>query len=69
MPRRVDALDTYPVLAVATGGNFSVALTRGGRAVTWGGGEFGQLGTGPAVAAQARVLGVERRVGARIEID
>ena len=52
VPQRVHVLDTCPIVSITAGSNFSMAVTHSQRAVSWGGGEFGQLGNGPAVAFQ-----------------
>ena len=46
--RRVVALERERVVAVAAGGDHSVALTEEGDVFTWGRGEHGQLGRGGA---------------------
>lgn len=53
-PRLVEGLANLTVEHVAANGNHTLALTNGGRVFAWGSNAEGQLGTGPACAAQPK---------------
>lgn len=44
MPKKIKALDGIPVDQVSTGHHFSTAITKDGRLMVWGRGEYGVLG-------------------------
>ena len=50
-PQPVCALLNSPVVAVAAGGNHTVALSVKGRVYTWGSNTYGQLGVGNCIDA------------------
>lgn len=51
-PQRTAALDAQVVDTVTCGANFTVAVTKRGELIGWGGGEYGQIGP-PCVVQQA----------------
>ena len=65
VPTRAAALDTHVIEAAACGSNFTVAVTKQGQLLGWGGGEFGQIGA-PAVVQQANPRLIKGIAGVRI---
>lgn len=53
-PRLVEGIKSVRILDIGAAGNHTLALSAGGRVFSWGSNIEGQLGTGPACAAQPR---------------
>lgn len=56
VPEQVKALQGSPVIAIAAGGNHSVALSAKRRVYAWGSNQWGQLGVGNTLDASVPVV-------------
>ena len=56
VPEQIKALHASPVIAIASGGNHSVALSAKRRVYSWGSNQWGQLGVGNTIDANMPVV-------------
>jgi hypothetical protein len=63
---RAAALEVHMVDTVACGSDFTIAVTKQGQTIGWGGGEFGQIGA-PVVVQQVQPRLIKGVAGVRIE--
>jgi Regulator of chromosome condensation (RCC1) repeat len=65
-PTRAASLEAHVVDTVTCGSNFTIAVTKQGQMIGWGGGEFGQIGA-PTLVQQVQPRLIKGLTGIRIE--